>query len=254
MGSLSGGNGARRAGLGRGRARGSGTGPWCFPSSAASRSGRTEIFPPCSALSHGGSQKWLRGGTGALASVLPPGGKARGSPKARLGLARLCPLLASAPCAGAPGLVGRGKSSWEEGASPPQAPLAAWLGQGGPRQGSVPEGTGRRVGRMLRDGAAGPSRCALVQHSALSWLLLGHSICCSLSAEAELRPEPPQHPAAVRRFGMTSRTAWLGRRAGQCVHGAASLAGSQTLLPFPSSPFSHLPFSHPLLPAALPIS
>lgn len=42
---------------------------------------------------------------------------------------------------------------------------------------------------------------------------------------------------------MKSRTAWLGHRAGQCVHGAASLAGSQILLPFPSSPFSHFPFT-----------
>lgn len=43
--------------------------------SAASRSGRTEILPPCSALSHKGSQKRLRGGDGNAGVRAPPWGE-----------------------------------------------------------------------------------------------------------------------------------------------------------------------------------
>lgn len=142
---LLGGNWVRWVRLGWGRAQGSGIRQQCFPCEHC-LSLRSEIFPPCSALSHKRSQKWLLGVTGTLASVLPPWGRASRSLKACLGLAWLCPPIASVPCAGAPGLVGREKSSWEEGTSSLQPPLAAsclaW-GQHGHQEASALERTDR---------------------------------------------------------------------------------------------------------------
>lgn len=95
--SLLGGKWVRRAGLGRGRAQGSGTGPWCFPLSAASHSGQTEIFPPCSVLSHGGSQKWLRGGDGSAGIPAPPWGEGQWVSQSVPGAGSAVPPLCRGP-------------------------------------------------------------------------------------------------------------------------------------------------------------
>lgn len=131
------------------------------------------------------------------------------------------------------------------GAKPPAASTSCLArGQHGHCQASALEGTDRGVRRMLCDGAAGSSRCVLVQRSALSWLPLWCSLCCSLSAEAELCPYPPTACCSSTEVqdeephGMALPRPCHG--AGQRVHWAASRAGSQILLhachPFPPLP------------------
>lgn len=140
---LSGENWLRRAGLDWGRAQGNGIHQQpCFPCECCLTLQLDRNVPSLLCTQPQRESEMASWGEQGHCHQCFPWGKATRSPKVCMGLTWLRPSSANTTCARAPGLVGRGKSSWKGGGKTPQPPphSMAW-GQCGHCWGSVLEGT-----------------------------------------------------------------------------------------------------------------